>query len=50
VTSRFGIAGLKAALDRIGMYGGPVRPPLLPLDKDQEAALDQILREAGILE
>ena len=49
VTSRFGIAGLKAALDRIGMYGGPVRPPLRPLDKDQEAALDTVLREAGIL-
>jgi len=49
VTSRFGIAGLKAALDRIGMYGGPVRPPLRPLDKDQEATLDRILREAGIL-
>jgi 4-hydroxy-2-oxoglutarate aldolase len=50
VTSRFGIAGLKAALDRIGMYGGPVRPPLRPLDKDQEDALDKTLREAGILE
>ncbi len=50
VTSRFGIPGLKAALDRIGMYGGPVRPPLRPLDKDQEAALDRIMREAGILE
>jgi len=49
VTSRFGIAGLKAALDRIGMYGGPVRAPLLPLDKEQEAALDRILLEAGIL-
>jgi len=50
VTSRFGIAGLKAALDRIGMYGGPVRPPLRTLDKDQETTLDNILREAGILE
>jgi len=50
VTSRFGIPGLKAALDRIGMYGGPVRPPLRPLDKDQEAALDRIMREAGLLE
>jgi 4-hydroxy-2-oxoglutarate aldolase len=50
VTSRFGIAGLKAALDRIGMYGGPVRPPLRPLDKDQEMVLEGILREAGIVE
>jgi len=50
VTSRFGIPGLKAALDRIGLYGGPVRPPLRPLDPDQEGMLDSILREAGILD
>jgi 4-hydroxy-2-oxoglutarate aldolase len=50
VTARFGIAGLKAALDMIGMYGGPVRPPLLPLGKEQMATLEKILKEAGILE
>ena len=50
VTARFGIAGLKAALDLIGMYGGPVRPPLLPLGKEQMAALEKIMKEAGILE
>ena len=50
VTSRFGIAGLKAALDLIGMYGGPVRPPLLPLGKEQKATLEKIMREAGIPE
>ena len=50
VTSRFGVAGLKAALDRIGIYGGPVRPPLRPLDRDQETVLEKILQEAGILE
>jgi 4-hydroxy-2-oxoglutarate aldolase len=50
VTSRFGIPGLKAALDLIGMYGGPVRPPLLPLEKDQQTVLAGIMREAGILE
>ena len=30
VTSVYGIAGLKIALDRVGFYGGPVRAPLLP--------------------
>lgn len=34
VTSRYGIPGLKAALDACGMYGGPVREPLLPLGAD----------------
>ena len=50
VTARFGIAGLKMALDLIGMYGGPVRPPLLPLGKEQKAALEKIIKGAGILE
>ncbi|MCJ7686602.1 MAG: dihydrodipicolinate synthase family protein [Desulfobacteraceae bacterium] len=49
VTSRFGIAGLKAALDLIGMYGGPVRSPLLPLGKEQKATLEKIMKETGIL-
>jgi len=49
VTSRFGIAGLKAALDLTGMYGGPLRPPLLPLGKEQRAVLEKILVTAGIL-
>ena len=49
VTARFGIAGLKMALDLIGMYGGPVRPPLLPLGKEQKTALEKIMKEAGIL-
>ncbi len=50
VTTRFGIPGLKAALDLTGMYGGPVRPPLLPLGKEQRAVLEKIMREAGIPE
>jgi 4-hydroxy-2-oxoglutarate aldolase len=29
VTKRFGVPGLKAALDHAGLYGGPVREPLL---------------------
>ena len=50
VTTRFGIPGLKAALDLIGMYGGAVRPPLLPLGKEQKATLEKIMKEAGIPE
>lgn len=50
VTTRFGIPGLKAALDLIGMYGGPVRSPLIPLDARQKQELERILREAGILD
>jgi len=49
VTSRFGIAGLKAALDLTGMYGGPVRPPLLPLEPLQREELKRIMEKAGLL-
>lgn len=48
VTSRFGIPGFKAALDLLGMYGGPVRSPLRPLDDPSRAELARILREAGL--
>ena len=34
VTSRFGVPGLKYAMEQTGFYGGPTRRPLLPLNKD----------------
>jgi 4-hydroxy-2-oxoglutarate aldolase len=49
VTSRFGIPGLKAALDLTGMYGGPVRSPLFALSGEQKKEVERILREADIL-
>ncbi len=49
VTARFGIPGLKQALDWLGYYGGPVRSPLDPLDEAQQATLRAILVEGGIL-
>ncbi len=49
VTSRFSIPGLKAALDMIGYYGGPPRPPLEPLPEEDQGALREILTTAGLL-
>ncbi len=49
VTSQFGVAGLKTAVDLIGMYGGPVRPPLLPLEPQQKDEVRIILEKAGLL-
>jgi len=49
VTSQFGIAGLKSAVDLVGMYGGPVRPPLLPLEPAQQEELKRILQKAKLL-
>lgn len=49
VTTRFGIAGLKAAMDMIGLHGGDPRPPLLPLNDAERAEVRRIMEEAGIL-
>ena len=49
VTTRFGIPGLKAALDILGMYGGPVRSPLLSLRKPEKEELQRVFCEAGLL-
>ena len=49
VTARFGVPGLKLALDWLGYYGGPPRLPLTPLNKAQQDTLRTILIEGGIL-
>ena len=49
VTTRFGVPGLKAALDLLGYYGGPVRSPLQPLTDEERRTLSDILRRAAIL-
>ncbi len=49
VTSRFGVPGLKAALDMIGYYGGPPRRPLQPLAEEKVSELKRVLAEVGLL-
>lgn len=49
VTTLFGIAGLKYALQLLGYHGGPVRAPMLPLDKEQKEKVEDILKTAGKL-
>ncbi|MDW7739409.1 MAG: dihydrodipicolinate synthase family protein [Bacillota bacterium] len=48
VTARWGAAGLKAALDLIGLYGGPPRLPLLPLSEPSITTLGRIMAELGL--
>lgn len=48
VTGTFGIAGLKAAMDLTGFYGGIPRLPLLPLGQAQRETLASILKRAGV--
>jgi len=48
VTARYGVSGLKYAMDRCGFYGGPPRRPLMPLGAAPRAEIDHLLVEIGI--
>ena len=47
VTARWGIPGLKAAMEMIGLYGGDPRPPLMPLKEADREELRKILTQTG---
>lgn len=47
VTTRWGVAGLKAAMDMLGYYGGKPIGPLVPLEESQRRELRSILSRAG---
>jgi 4-hydroxy-2-oxoglutarate aldolase len=49
VSGRFGVAGVKAAMDFSGFYGGPPRYPLLPLTGDEKKKLQEDLTASGFL-
>jgi len=43
IVAELGPAGVKYAMDRAGYYGGPPRPPLLPLTDAQKQTVDAAL-------
>lgn len=45
IVGTLGVAGVKAALDAVGLHGGPVRAPLLPLSKKEVAQVRALLSE-----
>jgi 4-hydroxy-2-oxoglutarate aldolase len=45
---RHGIAGVKYALDRLGLHGGAPRRPLPPLDEPARRAIDDALTSLGV--
>lgn len=47
VTAGWGIAGLKAAMELIGKFGGEPRPPLKPLGEKERGELRKILLRTG---
>jgi 4-hydroxy-2-oxoglutarate aldolase len=48
IVGRMGVAGVKAAMDRVGLNGGRVRSPLVPLGIEDEARVDALLRDARV--
>lgn len=49
VSGKFGVAGVKAAMDLTGFYGGPPRSPLPPLTSDEKRKLQEDLKTNGFL-
>ena len=48
IVSELGVPGVKAALDRIGLRGGPVRLPLQPLASEEVGRIAELLRQAEL--
>ncbi len=44
IVSKLGPAGVKAAMDAVGLYGGPPRPPLAPLSEADRERVAQLVR------
>lgn len=44
-----GPAGIKAAMDLVGLHGGPTRSPLLPVSAEELAIIRARLESAGVL-
>ncbi len=49
ITAKFGVAGLKAAMDILGYFGGEPRSPLSKLNDADKEQLKQILVSSGLL-
>lgn len=50
VTSKYGVPGLKVALDMLGYFGGDPRSPLAPLGDREREDMKSILKTAGLLD
>jgi 4-hydroxy-2-oxoglutarate aldolase len=49
VTGKYGVAGLKAAMDMLGYFGGDPRSPLNKLNKNELEDMKKILAKADLL-
>ena len=48
VVAELGVPGMKAALELLGMHGGPLRAPLKPLRSKDRERVREALQAAGL--
>ena len=48
IVGALGPAGIKAAMEFVGLPGGPVRPPLGPVDAKQRARVAELVAASGV--
>lgn len=49
IVARMGVPGVKAAMDRVGLKGGHIRLPLLPIAPSDAAQLEELLRPIAVV-
>ena len=49
ITAKWGVPALKAAMDYLGLYGGPARRPILPLKAEGKEELIKLLHSQNII-
>lgn len=50
ISGRYGVSGVKAAMNLAGFRGGIPRRPLLPLTASQEDELRELLTQEGLID
>src|SRR5262249_51113511 len=48
IIGELGVPGVKAAMDGVGLHGGPVRSPLLAVSPAQRAVIEELLRSGEL--
>ncbi len=48
IVGELGVPGIKAAMDLVGLPGGPARAPLAPLDARQKSRVAELVSAAGL--
>jgi 4-hydroxy-2-oxoglutarate aldolase len=48
ITTTYGVSGLKYAMEKLGLFGGVPRRPLLPLNEEGRKRIDTLISFSGL--